>query len=396
MTETLSSDEVLRLRVTAQGLGDSIEKDQPSTPADSRSGATPTGPERIANTARGMLAVQGQDWRSARWALGLRTPGTHVGDVHEAFNTGLIVRSWPMRGTIHLLAAEDIGWMQGVTNRRVIAGAAKRREFLGITDETLELLVSTSVAALRGGVSMDRDELAAAWSAAGIAWQGNWRYHLIWWLCQNGYTVLGPVSENGEPRLVLASEWITAPRTLDGDEALTELAARYASARGVVTAADLGWWAGITAGEAKRGLTGAEAAGRLAQLSVRRGEKPVAVWADPTLLETASNAALPDWLLLPAFDEHLLGYQDRSAQLDPDHFERIVPGRNGMFLATVVRDGRVVGTWKKGTRKGEGLVGTPLPGERLGAGRTALKRQASRWAAFHDLGESPFTIAAAD
>jgi hypothetical protein len=67
-----------------------------------------------------------------------------------------------------------------------------------------------------------------------------------------------------------------------------------------------------------------------------------------------------------------------------------------MFLATVVRDGRVVGTWKKGTRKGEGLVGTPLPGERLGAGRTALKRQASRWAAFHDLGESPFTIAAAD
>ena len=107
------------------------------------------------------------------------------------------------------------------------------------------------------------------------------------------------------------------------------------------------------------------------------------------------SAALPDWLLLPAFNEHLLGYQDRSPQLDPAHFEHIVPGRNGMFLATVVRDGRVVGTWKKGTRKGEGLIGTPLPGERLGAGRSALGRQAELWARFHGLGKIPFAVAAA-
>ena len=77
--------------------------------------------------------------------------------MHEAFNSGLIVRSWPMRGTIHLLAAEDIGWMQKVTNPRVLSGAAKRREFLGISDETLEKLVEVSVDALRGSAGMDRD-----------------------------------------------------------------------------------------------------------------------------------------------------------------------------------------------------------------------------------------------
>ena len=342
-----------------------------------------------------MLAVQGQDWRSARWALGLRTPGTAVTDVHEAFNAGFIVRSWPMRGTIHVLAAEDIGWMQRATNRRVLAGAAKRREFLGISDASLELLVTTSVEALRGGVSMDRDELAQAWSAAGIEWQSNWRYHLIWWLCQNGLTVLGPVSDRGEPRLVLANEWIGSPRELDGDEALLELAARYASARGAVTSADLAWWAGLTAGEAKHALACAEAAGRLVQLTLHHDDKQIAVWADPAQLETGCTAELPDWLLLPAFDEHLLGYQDRSAQLNPAHFERIVPGRNGMFLATVVRNGRVVGTWKRGTRKGEGLIGTPLPGERFGAGRGALGRQAELWAQFHGLGKTPFATAPA-
>ena len=107
MGETFSKDEVLRLRVTAQGLCGGFEKDQPAARANPSSGA-----EHIAETARRMLAVQGQDWRSARWALGLRSPGTSVADVHEAFNSGLIVRSWPMRGTIHLLAAEDIGYWQ--------------------------------------------------------------------------------------------------------------------------------------------------------------------------------------------------------------------------------------------------------------------------------------------
>lgn len=386
MTGTLSNDELLRLRMAAQDLSSTREKAQPPPLP---------GAEHIAETARRMLAVQGQDWRSARWALGLRSPGTSVADVHEAFNSGLIVRSWPMRGTIHLLAAEDIGWMQQVTNPRVLSGAAKRREFLGISDETLEKLVEVSAEALRGGTGMDRDELAGVWTAAGIEWQSNWRYHLIWWLCQNGITVLGPVSERGEPRLVLASEWISSPHELDGDEALLELAARYASARGAVTAKDLAWWAGITAGAAKQGLTHATQSGRLVQLQLAGEGKPVALWADPAQLEHSASAELPDWLLLPAFDEHLLGYQDRSPQLDPAHFERIVPGRNGMFLATVVREGRVVGTWKKGTRTGEGLVGTPLPGEKLGAGRGALGRRANQWGEFHGLGKTPFALASA-
>ena len=51
--------------------------------------------------------------------------------------------------------------------------------------------------------------------------------------------------------------------------------------------------------------------------------------------------------LLPAFDEYLLGYQDRRAVLDDEHFERIVPGGNGIFKPTIVANGRVVGTWRR-------------------------------------------------
>jgi hypothetical protein len=49
--------------------------------------------------------------------------------------------------------------------------------------------------------------------------------------------------------------------------------------------------------------------------------------------------------LLPGFDEFVLGYGDRTAVVEPEHAQQIVPGNNGMFRATVVHQGRVVGTW---------------------------------------------------
>ncbi|MBO1900873.1 AlkZ family DNA glycosylase [Leucobacter weissii] len=389
MRRALTASELRRLRLAAQGL-----------PADARGEGS--GAERAAATARRMLALQGQDWRSSRWALGVRTPGIEVEHVHAAFDAGTLVRSWPMRGTVHVVAAEDIGWLQTATNHRVLKDAPRRREFLGLDDAVLEQLVEVSVAALRGGAALDRDELAATWTEAGIEWKSNWRYHLVWWLCQNGLAVFGPVSGGDEPRLVSAEEWITAPRRLGGDEALAELAVRYASPRGAVSVKDLAWWSGMTVGESRRAVSLASDAGRLVPIPV---EDAGELWAAPGALDripgpsgagtgAGSGAEAADWLLLPAFDEHLLGYQDRSAQLEPGHFARIVPGRNGVFLATVVRDGRVVGTWKRGAKQGEGIVATALPGESLDAGVERLAERAAEWGAFQGLDRIAFAVTA--
>ena len=380
MTDTITASELLRLRMRALGLTAAAGETADASESD--------GPQRIAEAARRMLATQGQDWRSSRWALGVRTPGTSVADVHAAFNAGLVVRSWPMRGTIHVVAAEDIGWMQQATSHRVLVGAPKRREFLGISDAVLDTLVEVSLDALSGlaaeGRGLDRDALAAAWTDAGIEWSSNWRYHLIWWLCQNGLAVFGPV-DGTEPLLVRADEWIRDARKLDGDDALAELAARYAAARGPVRERDFAWWTGLTVREARRAIALASESGRLVPLRLDAVEGAAgALWADPELLgDPLSRVAAGDaeWLLLPSFDEHLLGYTDREPQLDPEHFERIVPGRNGMFLATVVADGRVLGTWRRGTRKGAGLELSPFPGSRIDLG--ALESSAARWGAFH-------------
>ena len=432
---TLSIADALRLRMYAQGL---IERPTP----EGHRAIDRTGAERVADVTRRMFALQGQDWRASQWALGVRDPRITQQDVHDAFNSGSIVRSWPMRGTVHVVAAEDIGWMQQVASRRPLAGAPKRREYLGISDTVLDRLVGVAHDALAGGNSLNRDELAETWSEAGIQWQSNWRYHLIWWMCQTGITLLGPigsgesasagVGDSGavgagsraagtkktggdEPRLVLASEWITAPRTLTGDEALSEFATRFTAARGPVQVSDLAWWAGVTKTEAKRAIALAAEAGNLQQVSVRdaAGETHTGYWCTAEQVEQVEqheqhdqaeqveqpgwsdeSPDAPEWQLLPAFDEHLLGYTDRSAQLDPAHFERIVPGRNGMFLATVTYRGRTVATWKRaGTAKRPAVRVTPLPATTAAAWRAGLAEPLAKWAAFHGMGETALEVA---
>lgn len=353
-----------------------------------------SGPDRVRAVADRMLALQGQDWNASRWALGVRAPGTTEADVLAAFDSGDLVRSWPMRGTIHVVPSEDIGWMQAATGSRVLAGAPKRRENLGLDEASLTRMTDIAINRLVGGRSISRDELAAAWTEEGIGdpdkGVGPWRYHVIWWLCQNGITVPGPVSAADagsgasakvpEPRLVLAEEWIPTPRKLKREEALAELAARFALGHGPVQERDLVWWTGLPVRQARAGITAAAAEGRIAPVEV----DGTTYWADPALLAEAPGApADDDALLLPSFDEHLLGYTDRSAVLDSSHIERIVPGRNGMFRATIVDGGRVVGVWMRTPRtKHTRIEVEALPGERVDLSR--LHGAAAAWGAFRE------------
>ena len=55
-------------------------------------------------------------------------------------------------------------------------------------------------------------------------------------------------------------------------------------------------------------------------------------------------------LVLPGFDEYLLGYGDRALILDQGRLNDVVPGGNGVFRSTLVRRGRVVGIWTRTLR----------------------------------------------
>jgi hypothetical protein len=308
------------------------------------------GSPTAADAVRWLTASQAQEPRGALTSVALRTRSGTRRDVEDALDAGEVVKSWPMRGTLHLVAAEDLGWLLRLLAPRVLTNSTARRTGLGLDSAQLDQAGALAVDALRGGRRLLRAELFAVWDRAGLATTGQRGFHLLRYLAMTGTLVFGPTRGN-EQLLVLVDEWIPEPRRLAREEALGELALRYFRGHGPATAADLARWAGLVAADLRAGL--ALARPRLAAVDVD-GTEHLMDPATPDRLAAARTRA-HGVLLLPGFDEFLLGYGDRSAQLDPAHAERIVPGGNGVFRPTVVSAGQVVGTW---TRAGRGAART--------------------------------------
>ncbi|PWR06734.1 winged helix DNA-binding domain-containing protein [Micromonospora acroterricola] len=329
-------------------------------------------PGTVAEVVEWFGAMQAQDLASGLWSLGARLPGRTVADVQAALERREALRTWPMRGTVHLVPPADARWMLELTGVRSLAGAATRRAQLGLTDTDADRAVDVLGAALAGGGRLTRAQCLAALRAAGLGTDGQRGYHLLWYASVRGVTCLAP-NVGTEQTFALLDEWAPGPRRLDRDEALALLAHRYVRGHGPVTAREFAGWTGLTLTDARRGL--AAAGDALSAVGVD-GE-PMHV--DAALLD-APRTPVDDVLVLPGFDEYLLGYRDRTLMLDPAHQAAVVPGNNGIFQATVVRAGRVVGVWKR--RAGRAAVTVTIqPLAPLGATeRARVERALSRYA----------------
>ena len=74
--------------------------------------------------------MQAQDIPQATWAIGSRTSGASEATVRDACARGAIVRTWPMRGTLHYVDPKNVRWLLSLCASKTLSGFAKRREFL--------------------------------------------------------------------------------------------------------------------------------------------------------------------------------------------------------------------------------------------------------------------------
>ncbi|MHB1615565.1 MAG: winged helix DNA-binding domain-containing protein, partial [Actinomycetes bacterium] len=272
-------------------------------------------------------------------------------DVLDALERREAVRTWPMRGTVHLVPARDARWMLELMGGRALAGAAARRAHLGLSEQVADRAVEVLGTALAGGGRLSRSQCRQVLAEAGIigggvgddaGGTGVLGYHLLWYASQRGVTCIAPDAD-GEQTVVLLDEWVPDPHRPERDEALATVARRYFTSHGPAACEDFTRWTGLTAADARRGI--AEAG--LATVRVEGRE----MYGDPVLLEASLARPRPvdadEVLALPGFDEYLLGYKDRSLMLAAEHQQVIVPGGNGVFQPTIVRGGRVVATWKR-------------------------------------------------
>lgn len=318
-------------------------------------------------------AMQAQDYLAALWALGLRTPKATQDTIEAALTDGSIIRTHLLRGTWHYVGREDVRWMLGLIGPRVIAAGAGRNRQLGLDPKALRRSIELLGRALTGSTQLTRDELRNVLTHAGISLASPRLSHIL------GHAELAGVITSGGRRgkqqtFALLDDRVPRAPPLTRQEALATLARRYFQSRGPATLHDLVWWSGLTLGDAREAvsLLGAELT------SERIGGETF--WLVATE-DTRTPRRGPRAHLLPAFDEYLVGYRDRSALIDPAH-TRMVNDRGGMLNPVVLIDGRVIGTWKRTLGKDEVVIAVQLFRKLTPPERRAVELAATRYGAF--------------
>ncbi len=316
-------------------------------------------------------AVQAQDYLGALWAVGLRTRNSTEASIEKALADRSIVRTWPMRGTLHFVAAPDVRWMLELLTPRVISSSRGRFMQLELDDAVLSRSRKLFVKALRDGRQLARSDMYAVLEKAGISTADSRGLHILWRLAHDGLLCFGARAVK-QPTFALLEEWIPPAKPMQRDEALAELATRYFTSRGPATIADFSWWSGLPTGVARMAI---EMAGnRLAQ-NIIGGRT---LWRGPGA--TASSAASRSAYLLPPFDEYIVAYKDRSDVLKAAHARHVHSG--GMFSPTIVVGGQVSGMWKRTISKAAVKVDVRFLGKVTAAGQDAVAAAAKRYAQF--------------
>jgi DNA glycosylase AlkZ-like len=299
--------------------------------------------DRPADVVEWLGAVQAQDYPGSLWAIGLRTAGASESDVEKAITDRKIVRTWPMRGTLHFVPAPDVGWMLKLLTPRVVARSAGRYRQLELDERTFARSRKVFERALEGGKQLTRKELYAALEASKISVAGQRGIHILSHLAQQGLICFGERRAK-QQTFALLDDWVAAGRNLDHDEALATLAKRYFTSHGPATIRDFVWWSGLKTTEARAGLEMAQA--HLLQ-EVVDGQ---AHWF-PSSTSRPTNAT-PAALLLSTYDEYTVAYKDRSSVLNPRYVRQ---AGNGIFSSTIAMNGQIVGTWNRTVKK-DGVV----------------------------------------
>ena len=296
-----------------------------------------------AELIRWMGMVQAQEYSSAKWAVALRLRTPAAAPVEEALREGRILRMHIMRPTWHFIAADEGDYLR--------------------CSRLLERI-------LGGGNHLTRQQIAGELERAGMAVDAP-RLNRLMMHAETDGVVCSGADRAGKPTYALLAERVPQAVDLPEEEALALLALRYFRSHSPATFDDFVWWSGLPVGQARRGVGALD--GELLRESFGGREYLLhESWA--TCRKAPAHAHL-----LPAFDEYLIAYKDRSDVLAPEHRARAF-NDFGVFRPVLLHGGRIVGQWgRKGTQVGvEPFAGEKQPSARL------LRSAEGRWKLFRE------------
>lgn len=288
---------------------------------------------------RTLGAVQAQDYGGAKWALAQRTRRLTDGAVERAFARGDILRTHVLRPTWHFVVPEDARWLLELTAPRIRSSQAYHERYLRLTAAEFRKGNRVLEHALEGGARRTRTELAESLRQAGLRLPTGQHVGQVLMRAELDRVIISGPRRGIEFTYMLFDERVPAAPPRDRDDALAELIRRYFTTRGPATLQDFAWWSGLTVGDAARGVA-------IAARSLSRSEVDGRTyWHGASGRPRLRSRCLA--LLLPNYDEYVVGFRDRSAVA-----ERLLAARprhkvDGLIGHVVVVDGQIVGGWRR-------------------------------------------------
>jgi hypothetical protein len=317
--------------------------------------------------ARRLGGIQAQVASSAEQAVAVRRAGHGGTQAADAVADRALVKTWAMRGTLHLLPSDEAGaYLALIAARRTWEAASWQKAF-GPTPAQIEAMAEVAAQVLDGRV-LSREELTAEiidrlgapeWAAALASGWSALLKPLAWLgvLCQ------GP-SRGTNVTFTSPASWAPSWRGLpDTDEAAGTAIRAYLGAYGPADPAAFDAW--LTRGQSRKAdlrrwfevLSDELVAVEVAESSADPG--PVAPSTDAPkavghvaylLAEHLDHLAATEpsdvVRLLPGFDQYVLGPGTGAVEAIPPERRPLVSRTGGWISPVVVHGGRVVGIWK--------------------------------------------------
>jgi hypothetical protein len=296
-----------------------------------------------------LLAMQAQEYALAKWAIGLRLPGSNEANIEKAFQHGEILRTHLMRPTWHFVSPADIRWLLKLTAPRVNAVNASTYKKMELSARDFNLCNDILLRELEGGRQLTRLELQAALKKKKIEAAGL-RLVCILMKAELDAIICSGARKGKQFTYALLEERVPAARELSREEALAEIVRRFFTTRGPASVQDFVYWSHLTIKDAKEGLAMLPSHFEFRKID---GKEFIFVPGTSVVNGNSSKATF----LMPPYDEYGMGYKDRAAIFPA---KKVPAESDPAFQHMIIIDGIFGGRWKRQVKNKGVIVETSI------------------------------------
>ena len=293
-----------------------------------------------------MGAMQAQDYEMAKWAIGIRLPGSNLTTIEKAIDKADIIRTHVLRPTWHFIVPADVHWMLALSAPNIKTAMRTRDKQLGLTEALIRKANLAMQKVLRDGNHLTREELMHHLMQKKIDANPERMTHFLVHAEVNALICSGKM-KNKKATYALLDERVAAPEKIEKDEALGKLAQKYFQSHGPATLKDFTWWSGLSIKDSTKALDIMREEFSSAKLN------DIVYWFSNKI--EFSKVYKKPVFALPAFDEFVISYKNRDHLLSETMHSRAISS-NGIFRPMIVIDGKVEGLWSRTFNKDKLII----------------------------------------